>query len=186
MSSLPRCSQAQINSSMLDLAYLVFLIAIVWAAIRRRRPWIRRVGAASQQALRLTAMVLAIAIGSLGCLVIAVQPPGQHGVYRWLGYGIGSAMLVGALQYAIGLGIWLDRPALALRLSGWLLMAAALVVPSTLTLALPVVAAMVVTLATIPSGRGPHADRPDGQGPTPQPSWWRGGAGAGRLRGGPC
>jgi hypothetical protein len=36
------------------------------------------------------------------------------------------------------------------------LMAAALVVPSTLTLALPVVAAMVVTLADIPSGRGPQ------------------------------
>jgi hypothetical protein len=141
---------------MLDLAYLVFLIALVWAVIRRRRPWISRISAASQQALRLIAMVLAIAIGSLGCLVIAIQPPGQHGIYRWLGYAVGSTMLVGALQYAIGLGIWLDRPAFALRLSGWMLMAAALVVPSTLTLALPVVAAMVVTLANIPSGRGPQ------------------------------
>jgi hypothetical protein len=37
-----------------------------------------------------------------------------------------------------------------------MLMAAALVVPSTLTLALPVVAAMVVTLADVPSGRGPQ------------------------------
>jgi hypothetical protein len=141
---------------MLDLAYLVFLIALVWAVIRRRRPWISRISAASQQALRLIAMVLAIAIGSLGCLVIAIQPPGQHGIYRWLGYAVGSTMLVGALQYAVGLGIWLDRPAFALRLSGWMLMAAALVVPSTLTLALPVVAAMVVTLANIPSGRGPQ------------------------------
>lgn len=138
---------------MLDLAYLVLLIALVWAVIRRRRPWISRVSAASQQALRLTAMVLAIAIGSLGCLVIAVQPPGQHGIYRWLGYAVGSTMLVGALLYAIGLVVWLDRSALALRLSGWMLMAAALVVPSTLTLALPVVAAMVVTLADVPSGR---------------------------------
>jgi hypothetical protein len=65
-------------------------------------------------------------------------------------------MLVGALGYAIGLGVWLDRAAFALRLSGWLLMAAALVVPSTLTLALPVVAAMVVTVADLPSGRGPQ------------------------------
>jgi hypothetical protein len=141
---------------MLDLAYLVLLIALVWAVIRRRRPWISRVSAASQQALRLTATVLAIAIGSLGCLVIAIQPPGQHGIYRWLGYAVGSTMLVGALLYAIGLVVWLDRSALALRLSGWMLMTAALVVPSTLTLALPVVAAMVVTLADVPSGRGPQ------------------------------
>jgi hypothetical protein len=141
---------------MLDVAYLVFLIAIVWAVIRRRRPWIGRVSGAGQQGLRLIAMVLAIAIGSLGCLVITIQPPGQHGIYRWLGYAVGSTMLVGALLYAIGVGVWLDRPAFALRLSGWILMAAALVVPSTLTLALPVVAALVVTVANLPSGRGPQ------------------------------
>ena len=92
--------------------------------------------------------------------LVAVQPPGQHGIYRWLGYAVGSAMLVGALLYAIGLGVWLDRAASALRLSGWLLMAAALVVPSTLTLALPGVAAMVVTVANIPSGRGPQRSTP--------------------------
>jgi hypothetical protein len=141
---------------MLDIAYLVFLIALAWAVIGRRRPWISRVGGGGQQGLRLTAMALAIAVGGLGCLVIAIQPPGQHGIYRWSGYAVGSTMLVGALLYAIGLWSWLDRTAFALRLSGWILMAAALVVPSTLTLALPVVAAMVVTVANIPSGRGPE------------------------------
>jgi hypothetical protein len=137
---------------MLDAAYLVLLIAIVWAIIRRRRPWIRTVSAAGQQRLRLTTMVLAIAVGSLGGLVIAIQPPGQHGIYRWLGYAVGSTMLAGALLYAIGLGVWSDRTAFALRLSGWVLMATALAVPSTLTLALPVVAAMLVTVANIPPG----------------------------------
>jgi len=141
---------------MLDIAYLVFLVALVWAVIRQRRPWIGRVSGAGQQGLRLTALVVAIAIGSLGMLVIAIQPAGQHGIYRWLGYAVGSTMLVGALLYTIGLAVWLDRPALALRLSGWMLMAVALVVPSTLTLALPVVAALVVTLANIPSGQGPQ------------------------------
>ena len=139
---------------MIDVAYLVFLIALVLVVIRRRRPWISRVSGAGQQGLRLIAMVLAIGVGSLGMLVVAIQPPGQHGIYRWLGYAVGSTMLVGALLYAVGLGLWLDRTALGLRLSGWMLMAAALVVPSTLTLALPVVAAMVVTVANIPSGRG--------------------------------
>ena len=135
---------------MIDIAYLVLLIAIVWAIIRRRRPWIRTVSAAGQQLLRLTAMALVLAVGSLGALVIAIQPPGQHGIYRGLGYAIGSTMLAGALLYALGLCLWRDRTAFALRLSGWVLMAAALVVPSTLTLALPVVAAMLVTVATIP------------------------------------
>jgi len=64
-----------------------------------------------------------------------------------------------ALLYAIGLVVWLDRTAFVLRLSGWVLMAAALVVPLTLTPVLPVVAAMVVTIASIPSGRGPSVYR---------------------------
>jgi hypothetical protein len=164
---------------MVDAAYLVLLIAIVWAVIRRRRPWIRRVSAAGQQRLRLTAMVLAIAVGSLGGLVIAIQPPGQHGIYRWSGYAVGSTMVAGALLYAIGLGVWLDRTAFALRLSGWVLMAAALVVPSTLTLALPVVAAMLVTVANIPPGpRGPRRPTepimasPISRPPTPSARTW--------------
>jgi hypothetical protein len=61
-----------------------------------------------------------------------------------------------ALLYAIGLVVWLDRTAFVLRLSGWVLIAAALVVPLTLTPVLPVVAAMVVTIASIPSGRDPQ------------------------------
>ena len=64
-----------------------------------------------------------------------------------------------ALLYAIGLVVWLDRTAFVPRLSGWALMAAALVVPLTLTPVLPVVAAMVVTIASIPSGRGPSVYR---------------------------
>jgi hypothetical protein len=39
-------------------------------------------------------------------------------------------------------------------------MAAALAVPSTLTLALPLVAAMIVTVANIPAGRRPQQSTP--------------------------
>src|SRR5215216_315293 len=67
---------------------------------RSRHPpsesWIGRVSDAGQQGLGLTAMVLAIAVGGLGGLVIAIQPAGQHGIYRWSGYAVGLAMVTGA------------------------------------------------------------------------------------------
>lgn len=55
-----------------------------------------------------------------------------------------------------------------------ILMAAVLVVPSTLTLALPVVTAMVVTLADILSARGPQLSTPGRP-----PDGGRGSAGSG-------
>jgi hypothetical protein len=42
------------------------------------------------------------------------------------------------------------RPSLGLRILGWVLMVMALVIPSTLTLGLPLVALLAVALAPIP------------------------------------
>jgi hypothetical protein len=138
-----------------DLAYLVLLGAVVWAVVRRRRPWVRRLGTAGRRRLRLLVMVLTIAVAWLGVLLIAAQVPGQQsGIYRWSGYAVGAALLGGALLHAVGLSRWHGRAAFALRLSGWVLLTATLMVPSTMTLALPLAAAMVVTLATVPPDSG--------------------------------
>jgi hypothetical protein len=45
---------------------------------------------------------------------------------------------------------WRGGQALGLRILGWVLLVTALVIPSTLTLGLPVVALLVVPLASIP------------------------------------
>jgi hypothetical protein len=100
-------------------------------------------------------MVVTLAVAGLGVMLIAVQAPEeQSGIYRWSGYAVGAALLGGALLYAAGVYRWYGRTAFALRLWGWVLVTAALAVPSTLTLALPLAAAMVVTVATVPPDTG--------------------------------
>jgi hypothetical protein len=154
---------------MLDIAYLVLLATVVWAATRWRRPWIRRLGDAGRRRLRLLAAVLTLGIAGLGGLVIAIQAPGeQTGIYRSSGYALGAVLLAGALVYASGLAVWHGRIAFLLRLSGWVLMTVALVVPSTLTLALPVVAALLATVANIPAD-AKQTQRPMAD-PYPNPS----------------
>lgn len=126
-----------------------------WAVVRRRRPWVRRLGGPGRRRLRLAMMVLTVAVAWLGVMLIAAQAPGQQsGIYRWSGYAVGAALLGGALLHAVGLARWHGRAAVALRLSGWVLLTAALMVPSTMTLALPLAAAMVATLATAPPDAG--------------------------------
>jgi peptidoglycan/LPS O-acetylase OafA/YrhL len=140
---------------MIALAYLVLLGAVAWAVVRWRRPWVRRLSGPGRRRLRLAMMVVTVAVAGLGVLLIAAQAPEeQSGIYRWTGYAVGAALLGGALLYAVGLYRWHGGAAFALRLWGWVLVTAALMVPSTLTLALPLAAAMVVTLATVPPDTG--------------------------------
>lgn len=59
-------------------------------------------------------------------------------------------MSLGSIVYAAGLLVWRGRQALALRILGWALMVVAFVIPSTLTLGLPLVALLAVALVPIP------------------------------------
>ena len=67
-----------------------------------------------------------------------------------LGWTIGAAVSLGSVVYAAGLLAWRGGRALGLRVVGWVLMVAALAIPSTLTLGLPLVALLALTLAPIP------------------------------------
>jgi hypothetical protein len=53
-------------------------------------------------------------------------------------------------MYAAGLLTWRGGQALGLRVLGWVMMVAALAIPSTLTLGLPLVALLALTLAPVP------------------------------------
>src|SRR5436190_1647376 len=57
------------------------------------------------------------------------------------------ALTLGALVYLFGIGVWRGRAAQVCRVAGWGAMAAALAVPSTLSLALPLLVVLAPTLA---------------------------------------
>jgi hypothetical protein len=132
------------------LLVYAFLVGVtVWALGRRGGPWILRLSEPSQQRMRLAALVLDTAAGAVGVAVLGLQLAGDdHG--HVLGWMIGGAMSLGGVLNAAGLLAWRGGHALGLRVLGWLLMVAALVIPSTLTLGLPLVALLALALAPIP------------------------------------
>jgi hypothetical protein len=74
-------------------------------------------------------------------------------------YLVPAAVALGAVLY-LGAAWSSNRLALLVRRAGWVLMAAALLFPSTFSLALPLVAALAVTLAR-PTPERPSATRPE-------------------------
>jgi hypothetical protein len=62
-----------------------------------------------------------------------------------------TTMFLGSIAFMLGVILWRGRVALALRSIGWLLIVGAAAVPSTLTLALPLLA--VLSLALSPGAR---------------------------------
>jgi hypothetical protein len=99
--------------------------------------------------VRLAAGMLATAVGAVGIAVLGLQLGGDDHAHM-LGWMIGAAVSLGGVVYVAGLLAWRGGQALGLRILGWVLMVTALVIPSTLTLGLPVVALLVVPLASIP------------------------------------
>ena len=63
---------------------------------------------------------------------------------------LGALLIGGSFLYVVGAALWRGYAAYGLRVVGWCLVAAVLSVPSTLTLALPVVALMAAVLVEVP------------------------------------
>jgi hypothetical protein len=120
---------------------------LAWTLGRRGGPWVLRLSEPGQQRVRLAAGMLDTAVGAVGIAVLGLQL-GDHA--HALGWTIGGAVSLGSIVYAAGLLAWRGGQALGLRVLGWVLMVAALVIPSTLTLGLPLVALLSLTLAPIP------------------------------------
>jgi hypothetical protein len=130
------------------LVYGFLARVIVWAFGLRGGPWILRLGEPGQQRVRLAAAMLVTAVSAMGIAVLGLQLVGDHA--HVLGWTIGAAVSLGGAVYAAGLLAWRGGQALGLRILGWVLMVMALVIPSTLTLGLPLVALLAVALAPIP------------------------------------
>lgn len=134
---------------MLLFAYAFLAVVIAWALGRRGGPWVLQLSEPGQQRARLAALMLDTAVGALGIAVLGLQLGGDDHAHL-LGWTIGGAVSLGSIVYAAGLFTWRGGRALGLRVGGWVLMVAALVIPSTLTLGLPLVALLALALAPIP------------------------------------
>ena len=134
---------------MLLLAYGFMVGVIAWTFGRRSGPWILRLSEPGQQRVRLAAGMLATAVGAMGIAVLGLQLGGDDHAHM-LSWMVGAAVSLGGVVYVAGLLAWRGGQALGLRILGWVLMVTALVIPSTLTLGLPLVAALALTLAPIP------------------------------------
>ncbi len=151
---------------MILFAYAIALLAVAWAVASRGRPWILRLDERRQQRIRLAGMAIAVLVGVAGVAVIWVQATGEAADQAVLPWTIGAALIVGSVVHGAGLVAWQGSRAVALRLVGWALMTLAFSVPSTLTLALPLVALLVPTLALVPASPGSRSggsvhDAPD-------------------------
>ena len=134
---------------MLLFAYAFLAVVTAWVLRPRRGPWLLRLSESGQQRVRLAAGVLDTAVGALGVAVLGLQLGAANHVHV-LGWTIGALVSLGAVAYAAGLLAWRGARPLAWRILGWVLMVTALVIPSTLTLALPLVTLLATTLARLP------------------------------------
>jgi hypothetical protein len=133
---------------MIGIAYLIFGLAVVLAATGRPAAWLRGLDDRRQQVARAVAVVVATILGMLGVGVLALNlvPDIDQEPLAWL---ISGLCIAGSVLYGLGAVSWYRRTALLLRVGGWLLLTVALCIPSTLTLALPLVGVLVPTLTTI-------------------------------------
>ncbi len=126
---------------MLILAYLT-LIAAVWWMSGARRPWISSLGPAQQKAVRVALACVAALLGAAGLLLIWSADTSVAGV-------VGASLLAGSALYVAGIVAWRGQFPYVIRLMGCFLVTAPLAVPSTLTLALPLAALLVVSLTPV-------------------------------------
>jgi hypothetical protein len=122
---------------MIFIAYLLFLAAVIWLFLHGRgSPSNRRIEAP----VRIVAGTIGVALAAVGLILLA----------RHTATPVGAAMLIAlaiaASLYVCGILAWRGRPAYWLRISGWAGMTIVLLIPSTLSLALPFIALLAWTL----------------------------------------
>ena len=126
------------------------LLMLIFA--RRRRPQ-------PESALKLAMLPEGVAVAVSGFL--SLEHLDDDGVASWedsrVAYVLWSLLTVGGVVFAAGSLRWAGKTAFVLRGIGWILVTAALVVPSTLTLALPITGFMFMTLIETPGSASTSA-----------------------------
>jgi hypothetical protein len=135
------------------IAYLSLVGAVIWLlrGEDRDRIVIRRPRLASWIRVAVTSLALSLLL--LGAVLVVGQSESQH-PFRIVA---GATLIGGSFLYVLGVALWRGYAAYRLRVVGWCLVAAVLSVPSTLTLALPVVAIMAAVLVEVPVAGRPSS-----------------------------
>lgn len=97
--------------------------------------------------------LLAILLLTLG-IFLAFERSEHHSAFR---LSAGAALIGGGFLYFQGVALWRGRGPYYLRVAGWCLVAAALSVPSILTLGLVLAAPMAAVLVEVPAKRAPRS-----------------------------
>jgi hypothetical protein len=131
---------------MIFVAYLC--LAFVFAVLLLRGGATFRLSRRFELLARLLGMIGAVAFASIAVLLLrANHGDGPMALLLTL------VLLCGSITYLSGVALWREQVGLWLRFSGWFLVIAVLVVPSTLTLLLPVAALLTLTLCIEPEDR---------------------------------
>jgi hypothetical protein len=140
------------DTKMVFLAYLTLSVALLSLLGRETRTWLRKTEPQRELGVRMGALAVGVA-GVLAALVLLEGESGRE--LRLLAF-----LAVGSGAFVLGVLLWRGRVALMLRALGWALAVAALAVPSILTLALPPVALLIVTLGRAPEPSGSSTAQP--------------------------
>lgn len=133
---------------MILVAYLSLLAAGVWLLRRGRRA-----PASPAWPARLLGTLVAAALAGIGLMLL----PGATATA--LATALLAALVCGAAVYVAGVAVWEGRAGRRLRTIGWIGMVVPLLVPSTLTLALPLLALLALTLPERNGGGAPARAR---------------------------
>jgi hypothetical protein len=140
------------DTKMVFLAYLTLSVALLSLLGRETRTWLRKADPQRELGVRIGAL----AIGLAGVVAAVVLLEGESGrEFRLL-----ASLAAGSSFFVLGVMLWRGRAALMLRALGWGLAVGALAVPSILTLALPPVALLIVTLGRAPEHTGSSTAQP--------------------------
>jgi len=137
------------------LLYVLFLAGTLLAlSLRADRTDIRE-----QNAFRVVLAGFALLFAGVGVVgLVGTQDNGAHSLATApTGYLVFGALTLGGSLHLIGIIAWRGRHGFALRFGGWALMTLALMTPSTLTLALPLLSVLAVAFRTFVTDTGAAA-----------------------------
>jgi hypothetical protein len=128
---------------MLFLAYLLFITIASAALLANAGGW----GRFRAAVLRAFTGGLAASAGGVA-LALLTAGDGDHTTPAIV---LLTTTVAGSLFYLSGLVLWRGKAAFVLRLFGWLLLVVPALVPSTLSLSLPILAILAVTVSLVRS-----------------------------------
>jgi hypothetical protein len=102
--------------------------------------------------VRMCVAFVSLFLGTVGFVALSDvgQEPDDALYSKTLAYVILGCLPVGSALYVLGTIFWRGPRGFALRVAGWCAMALGLLPPSVLTLGLPMLAALAITLTRIP------------------------------------